>query len=77
MSSYRGVGIDDDQLYVSTSDGGVVAMRRRDGGTVWQQAGLMRRTLSAPTVHLGAVVVGDYDGYLHWMDRSNGRFVAR
>jgi outer membrane protein assembly factor BamB len=77
MSSYRGVAIDEDQLYVSTSDGGVVAMRRRDGGTVWQQAGLMRRTLSAPVVHLGAVVVGDYDGYLHWMERSGGRFVAR
>jgi outer membrane protein assembly factor BamB len=77
MSSYRGVAIDDDQLYVATSDGGVVAMRRRDGSTVWQQGGLMRRTLSAPALHLGAVVVGDYDGYLHWMDRSNGRFVAR
>ena len=77
MSSYRGVAIDDDQLYVATSDGGVVAMRRRDGSTVWQQGGLMRRTLSAPAVHLGAVVVGDYDGYLHWMDRGSGRFVAR
>jgi len=77
MSSYRGIGIDDDQLYVATSDGGVVAMRRRDGSTVWQQGGLMRRTLSAPAVHLGAVVVGDYDGYLHWMDRGSGRFVAR
>ena len=28
-------------------------------------------------MHLGAVVVGDYDGYLHWMDRGSGRFVAR
>ena len=77
MSSYRDIGIDDDQLYVATSDGGVLALRRRDGSTVWQQAGLMRRGLSAPVVHGGAVVVGDFDGYLHWMDRDTGRFVAR
>jgi outer membrane protein assembly factor BamB len=24
-----------------------------------------------------AIVVGDFDGYLHWMDRTTGLFVAR
>lgn len=77
LSSYRDIGIDDDQLYVATSEGDVVALRRRDGSTVWQQTGLKRRGLGAPTVHGDAVVVGDFDGYLHWMDRGTGRFVAR
>jgi outer membrane protein assembly factor BamB len=77
LSSYRDIGMDDDQLYVATSDGDVVALRRRDGGIVWQQTGLKRRGLGAPVVHGGAVVVGDFDGYLHWMDRDSGRFVAR
>jgi outer membrane protein assembly factor BamB len=77
LSSYSGLGIDDTQLYVATSDGDVVALRRRDGGTVWQQTGLKRRALGTPAVHLGAIVVGDFDGYLHWMDRDSGRFVAR
>ena len=77
LSSYRGIGVDDDQLYVATSDGDVAALRRRDGGVVWQQTGLKRRGLGAPAVHGGAVVVGDFDGYLHWMDRDSGRFVAR
>jgi outer membrane protein assembly factor BamB len=77
MSSYRGLAIDDDQVYVSTSDGDVVAMRRSDGVVMWQQKGLARRGLSAPAVDGNAVVVGDFDGYLHWLDRSTGRFVAR
>jgi len=77
LSSYRGLGLDDGQLYVATSDGDVVALRRRDGGTVWQQKGLARRALGVPAVHGGAVVVGDFDGYLHWLDPGNGRFVAR
>jgi outer membrane protein assembly factor BamB len=77
LSSYRGLALDNDQLYVSTSDGIVTAMRRRDGTVVWQQEGLKRRGLSAPAVVGDAVVVGDFDGYLHWLDRTTGKFVAR
>jgi outer membrane protein assembly factor BamB len=77
LSSYRGLAIDDDQVYVSTSDGEVAALRRRDGTVVWQQRGLARRGLSAPAVDGKAVVVGDFEGYLHWLDRNDGRFVAR
>jgi len=77
LSSYRGLDIDDDQVYVSTSDGDVVAMRRRDGTVIWDQQGLKRRGLSTPAVVGNAVVVGDFEGYLHWLDRGTGRFVAR
>ena len=77
VSSYRGLALDDDQVYVASSDGDVVAIRRRDGSIVWQQEGLKRRSLSAPAVQGSAVVVGDFDGYLHWMDRDTGTFVAR
>ena len=77
LSSYRAPAIDDTQLYVATSDGSVVALRRRDGAVVWQQDGLKRRGLSAPAVVGNAVVVGDFDGYLHWLDRDSGKFVAR
>jgi outer membrane protein assembly factor BamB len=77
MSSYRGVALDDSQVYVATSDGSVVALRRRDGTVIWQQDGLKRRGLSEPAVVGNAVVVGDFDGYLHWLDRDTGKFVAR
>jgi outer membrane protein assembly factor BamB len=77
LSSYRAPALDDTQVYVATSDGSVVAMRRRDGTVLWQQDGLKRRGLSAPAVVGNAVVVGDFDGYLHWLDRDSGKFVAR
>ena len=32
---------------------------------------------SAPVVHGQYVVVGDFEGYLHWLSREDGRFVAR
>lgn len=77
LSSYRGLALDGDQLYVSTADGSVVALRRRDGTVTWQQDGLKRRSLGAPVVAGNAIVVGDFDGYVHWLDRATGKFVAR
>lgn len=77
LSSYRGLALDADQLYVATSDGSVVALRRRDGTVLWQQDGLKRRGLGTPAVVGNAVVVGDFEGYLHWLDRDTGKFVAR
>jgi outer membrane protein assembly factor BamB len=77
LSSYRGLDLDADQLYVATSDGDVVALRRRDGTIAWQQQGLKRRGLGTPAVYGEAVIVGDFEGYLHWLDRGSGRFVAR
>jgi outer membrane protein assembly factor BamB len=78
LSSYRSLALDGDQLYVATSDGDVVALARRDGSVVWQQQALKRRGLGAPAVtEGGVVVVGDFDGYLHFMDRGSGKFLAR
>ncbi len=77
LSSYRGLALDGAQLYVSTADGSVAALRRSDGTVLWQQDGLKRRGLSAPAVVGKAIVVGDFEGYLHWLDRDTGKFVAR
>jgi outer membrane protein assembly factor BamB len=77
LSSYRGLALDDDQLYAASSEGDVVALARRDGSVVWQQQALKRRGLGSPAVTGGVVVVGDFDGYLHFMDRGSGNFVAR
>src|SRR5213075_107488 len=36
VSSYRGVAVDDDQMYVSTSTGALVALKRRTGTEQWR-----------------------------------------
>src|SRR6202046_5819902 len=48
MSSYRGLAGDADNLYVTQSDGTVVAMRQRDGSELWRNDKIKRRGLSAP-----------------------------
>jgi outer membrane protein assembly factor BamB len=77
ISSHRGLDIDDDRVYVSTSEGDVAGLRRRTGVEEWRQDGLRRRGLSGPAAIDGFVVVGDGEGYLHWLDATTGAFVAR
>lgn len=78
ISSYRGFGMDDDNLYITNAEGGVVAFKRRDGGAVWEQLTALRlRGLTAPEVDGNALVVGDFEGYLHWLDKATGAIIAR
>ena len=77
VSSYRGVDVDDEQMYVSTSSGELVALKRRTGIEVWRNESLKFRSLSAPVVVGEHVVVADFDGYVHWFDRATGTIAGR
>ena len=77
MSSYRGLALSDDTLYVSTAEGEVIALHGRDGSELWRNEALRRRGLSMPAVTSTAIAVADFQGYLHWMDRATGQLMAR
>ena len=77
VSSYRGLALDEDTLYVADSDGVVVALKARTGAEVWQQKTLLHRGLSPVAVMDDTIVVGDFQGYLHWLDKASGALAAR
>ncbi len=77
MSSYRGLVADDENLYVTQSDGIVVALRQRDGSELWRNQKMKLRRLSTPVLTSTAVAVADFQGYLHWLDKTTGELVAR
>jgi len=77
LSSYRGVDVDDEQMYISTSEGDLVALKRRSGVEVWRNDSLKRRSLSAPAVAGDYVAVADLEGYVHWFDRATGTIAGR
>lgn len=77
MSSYSGVSEFLSQLYVVDDDSNLSALDSVNGADVWNQPGLKGRGLSAPTAYDRYVVVGDFDGYLHWLSYTDGSFKAR
>ena len=38
---------------------------------------MLRRSLTAPALSGDTLVVGDFDGYLHWLDATTGELLAR
>jgi outer membrane protein assembly factor BamB len=77
LSSYSGVALSASQVYAADADSAVWALDLRSGSSEWKQEGLKYRWVSAPAVQGDAVVVGDMDGYVHWLSISDGKFLAR
>ncbi|TGO02438.1 hypothetical protein PN36_25250 [Candidatus Thiomargarita nelsonii] len=77
LSSYAGLGVDLDNLYVSDTKSHIWALERSTGEKWWKQEKLEARNITAPVNIGNYVVVGDLEGYLHWMRRKDGQFVAR
>lgn len=77
VSSYAGMAVDANNIYVSDARGYVTAYDLATGANVWQQTGLHGRWPTAPVVVGDTVAVGDFHGYVHFLSVDDGRFVAR
>ncbi len=66
-----------DRLVISDPAGTVWAINKSDGGALWQQPALARRNVTGVAVHGDYAVVGDFQGYLHWLRLDTGEFAAR
>ncbi len=77
ISSHTGLSNDWRYLYLSDSDSHVLQLDQRSGSSLWKQQDLHQRNLSAPAVYDNYVVVGDFEGYVHWLSTSDGRQLAR
>lgn len=65
------------KVFVSDESSVIWGLDGRSGAAAWKQESLLYRHTSPPAYFDGYVVVGDYEGYLHWMDPSDGRIVGR
>jgi outer membrane protein assembly factor BamB len=77
VSSATGVVVDRTKLAVSEKNDDLWILDRRNGSTVWKVDRMTNRGLTRPAFYGNYVVVGDQDGYLHWLDSEIGSFVAR
>jgi len=77
LSSYRGLTLEGETLFVTGADSSVQALRRRDGTPIWQQEAMLRRGLTSPEVDGDWVVLADFEGYVHWLDKASGALLGR
>lgn len=76
-SSAVALAADSAAVYMTDDSSVVGAYDRSSGATLWKQDKLSARALSAPSVLGSLIAVGDFEGYVHFLERSDGAFVAR
>ncbi len=77
LSSFVGPGADWRSLYVADAIGQVWSIEPNSGAALWKNKKLLNRWLSPPAVLGDYVVVGDFEGYLHWLSSRDGRLSGR
>jgi outer membrane protein assembly factor BamB len=77
LSSATGVSLDARYAYVSDDKGAVHALDRSNGQSVWKQDRLSYRQLTQPFAEGQAIVIGDFEGFVHFLARDSGGFVSR
>ena len=77
MSSYRDFALDLNTVYITDANDVVWALDKQNGKPLWSEEQLQRRGLTAPAVWNHYIVVGDFEGYLHFIDKNSGKIVGR
>ena len=72
-----GVAADQDFVYAADANDRITAWKRNGGDTAWTSDRLLHRTLSAPLGVGRKVVFGDFEGWMHFLDRESGRPLMR
>ncbi|NKC16906.1 MAG: outer membrane protein assembly factor BamB [Gammaproteobacteria bacterium] len=77
MSSHSGIDVDSDFVFVTDEKGHIWSLERDTSASSWRQKKLEFRRATAPRSFADFVVVGDLEGYVHWLRREDGQFAAR
>ncbi len=77
ISSEVGVSADERFVFAADNQGAVSGYALSGGSNVWRNDKLARRDLSAPSSFGRSVAVGDRFGFVHFLSREDGVFIAR
>ncbi|WBM71686.1 outer membrane protein assembly factor BamB [Buttiauxella sp. WJP83] len=69
--------VDANRIFLVDQNDRVIALNADGGVTLWTQSDLLHRNLTSPVLYNGYLVVGDAEGYMHWINADDGRFVAQ
>lgn len=76
-STVTGVSLGFGSVYLASADGEVYSYNSTNGRENWKNEALLYRDLTVP-VPLGSyLAVSDFEGYMHLLAQSDGRFVGR
>ncbi|MCL1078927.1 outer membrane protein assembly factor BamB [Parashewanella spongiae] len=64
-------------LFLVDDSSRIYSVDKRNGLELWSNSELENRTLTSPAVFEQYLIVGDFEGYLHFIDRISGEITGR
>ena len=77
ISSYNGLARGDRKIFIVDEASVIWALNEEDGISVWKQTELERRFITDPVFFNNHIIVGDFEGYVHWLSAETGEIVNR
>ncbi len=77
LSAHAGLAAHWRHVYVTDAEDRLWALDPSNGSALWKQDKLLNRQLSAPAILDDYVLVGDLEGYVHWLAQEDGSQLAR
>ena len=77
FSGFNRLAVDGYRIYATDDQSRVWSFNRLTGESNWRQDKLLRRKLTGVAITGPYIVTADYDGYVHWLRREDGKLVAR
>ena len=77
FSTYTSLAFTGNSLFGANTDSQVWAFDKSSGADMWKNDDLKYRWVTAPAVQGNYVVVGDSEGYVHWLQTGDGALAGR
>lgn len=77
FSTFTSLDISNNAIYGVNDDSQVWAFDKSGGADMWKNDALKYRWLTGPAVQGDYVVVGDVEGYVHWLQTGDGALAGR
>lgn len=76
-SAFENMEIRGGRIYLTDAQSHVYGLNQDGGIELWTNNSMFGRKLTAPAWHDGFIAVGDFEGYIHWLNPTNGEIEGR
>lgn len=77
FSTFTSLDVNNNAIYGVNDDSQVWSFDKNGGADMWKNDSLKYRWLTGPAVQGDYVVVGDLEGYVHWLQTGDGALAGR
>jgi len=77
LSSFVGLNLYGNDIILVNEIGSIYSLQNEAGKINWRNADLQFRNIGRGIIAAELIVVGDFDGYLHFIDPSDGKIINR